>query len=311
MFQKALFFKNHTKLFLSNWENLGYDSCHKIDEYDVSKCHKDCKKQEKSKFAKKCKKDGGLYKCCIRRDKAFCHECRYCCSLSVCTMKDGITYYKFTNATLDKKVGKNHLEGAPGANHGFSTDDRMYKNYDFRCLKPKSGVDSSKWPHYEMKGYRKAATKEQLKKVPEIPYDNNFFNWEDPKVLEAFTKGKDKDVSKVWKKAFGFDATYKYKFGSNTRMDECSQHCLKAGYEKFAKKCEKDGGFFKCCVYATTLEIFYKIRYKLKQWKLIDKGPDQESCEHRDRSCWHCHVTHACTKKVCFIKILFVAGNKF
>ena len=31
---------------------------------------------EKQKFAKKCAKDGGLFKCCIRRDAAFCHECR-------------------------------------------------------------------------------------------------------------------------------------------------------------------------------------------------------------------------------------------
>jgi hypothetical protein len=32
---------------------------------------------EKHKFAKDCKKVGGLFKCCIRRDAAFCHECRY------------------------------------------------------------------------------------------------------------------------------------------------------------------------------------------------------------------------------------------
>ena len=27
-----------------------------------------------------------------RRDKEFCHECRFCCTLSVCTNKDG-TYF--------------------------------------------------------------------------------------------------------------------------------------------------------------------------------------------------------------------------
>ena len=27
-----------------------------------------------------------------RRDKVFCHECRFCCTLSVCTNKDG-TYF--------------------------------------------------------------------------------------------------------------------------------------------------------------------------------------------------------------------------
>ena len=45
----------------------------KIDQI----CFKDCDRLKKHKFAKDCKNRGGLYKCCIRRDKAFCHECRY------------------------------------------------------------------------------------------------------------------------------------------------------------------------------------------------------------------------------------------
>ena len=28
-----------------------------------------------------------------RRDNAFCHECRFCCTLSVCTNEDG-TYFR-------------------------------------------------------------------------------------------------------------------------------------------------------------------------------------------------------------------------
>ena len=67
MYDKALYFMKHTKSFLSNWvDNLGYDTCHKIKGYDASVCAKDCKKQEDSKFAKKCKDDGGFFKCCIR-----------------------------------------------------------------------------------------------------------------------------------------------------------------------------------------------------------------------------------------------------
>ena len=298
MFQKALFFKNHTKLFLSNWENLGYDSCHKIDKYDVSKCHKDCKKQEKSKFAKKCKKDGGLFKCCIRRDKEYCHECRYCCTLSVCTMKDEVTYYHFTNNSLGTAVAENHITDAPDAAHGFSTDNRLYKNYDFRCLKPKSGVDSSKWPHYEMKGFRKANTKKELNKVQEIPHDINFFNFEDPKVFKEFTKGKD---TQIWKKTYGFDKTFRVDGkGSNARLDTCYEHCIRAAHKKFAKKCNKFGGFFKCCIYATRLDQFHHIRFNLKKEKLIEKGPSKISCGFKlsEGNCYHCHATHVCAKKV-------------
>ena len=56
-----------TKRFLLEWEALGYDTCHKIEGYNVDECHQDCKRLEKSDFAKQCKKDGGLIKCCIRQ----------------------------------------------------------------------------------------------------------------------------------------------------------------------------------------------------------------------------------------------------
>ena len=46
--------------------NLGYDKCHRTEDYDAEQCHQDCLKQGKSKFAKDCRKGGGLYKCCIR-----------------------------------------------------------------------------------------------------------------------------------------------------------------------------------------------------------------------------------------------------
>ena len=56
---------------------MGYKTCHILNNsLDASVCADDCKKWEKQKFAKKCAKDGGFFKCCIRRDAAFCHECR-------------------------------------------------------------------------------------------------------------------------------------------------------------------------------------------------------------------------------------------
>ena len=47
-------------------DNLGYDTCHKTKGYDASPCQKDCRRLEKSDFAKKCSNDGGFFKCCIR-----------------------------------------------------------------------------------------------------------------------------------------------------------------------------------------------------------------------------------------------------
>ena len=80
----------------------------------------------------------------------------------------------------------------------------MYKGYDFRCLKPKAGMSSEKWPHYEMHAFRAAKTREELIKVEEIPFDKYFYNFEDPEVLKSFTDGSDKGL-KLWKSTFGFD----------------------------------------------------------------------------------------------------------
>ena len=54
---------------------------------------------------------------------------------------------------------------------GYLVDMRMYKYPDFRCLKPKPGVPSSQWPHYDMEQHRAARTKAELERVEEIPFD--------------------------------------------------------------------------------------------------------------------------------------------
>ena len=144
---------------------------------------------------------------CFRRDKEYCHECRYCCTLSICTTSEGFAwgnYYEHSNKTLREALHKGQLDGIPEAVIGFSIDKLMYKKNDFRCLKPKDGVPIEKWPHYEMHGYRAAKTEEELSKVQEIPFDKNFFNFEDPEVLNSFTDGSDNSVN-LWKKTYGFD----------------------------------------------------------------------------------------------------------
>ena len=59
---------------------------------------------------------------------------------------------------------------------GYQTDMKMYKAPDYRCLKPKEGLPSSEWPHYDMKQHRAARTSEELEKVEEIPFDKEFDN---------------------------------------------------------------------------------------------------------------------------------------
>merc|ERR1719153_174650 len=86
-------------------EEEGYKSCHPIDSsLDATECAEDCKKFETEKFGKNCTKNGGLFKCCIRRDKKFCHECRFCCTLPMCTYEPGNkkdTYFDIDNKSVE------------------------------------------------------------------------------------------------------------------------------------------------------------------------------------------------------------------
>ena len=56
---------------------------------------------------------------------------------------------------------------------------------------------------YEMHDYRRASSEKQLKEVDQFKYDNNFFNWEDPKVMRYFTKSTNSS-KRAWKKTFGY-----------------------------------------------------------------------------------------------------------
>ena len=54
-----------------------------------------------------------------------------------------------------------------------------------------------------MHDYRKASSEEELKKVDQFKFDNNFFNFVDPKVLKYFTQST-KSMKKAWKKTYGY-----------------------------------------------------------------------------------------------------------
>ena len=69
--------------------------------------------------------------------------------------------------------------------------------FDNRCLVPNSHKDPTKWKNYEMHGYRKAFNKKQLNTVDQFKYDDNFFNWVDPKVLKYFYKEQKKPATSL------------------------------------------------------------------------------------------------------------------
>ena len=86
----------------------------------------------------------------------------------------------------------------------FNTEQRMYKYWDHRCLVPYSHKDPTKWKTYEMHDYRRAFDTKTLKSVDQYKYDNNFFNWVDPKVLKYFVGTNKKGLKRAWRKTYGF-----------------------------------------------------------------------------------------------------------
>ena len=67
---------------------------------------------------------------------------------------------------------------------------------------------------------------------------------------------------------------------------------------KFAKKCKKDGGFFKCCVSRWRLHGFEKLRNILIKEKLInDKMTNICDPKSRKDRCLYCRTTGICTKQ--------------
>ena len=67
MLKKSTKYLENPKKFLHDLVHVSkYDTCHATVGYDASECGKDCKKLETSTFAKECRDNKGLFKCCIR-----------------------------------------------------------------------------------------------------------------------------------------------------------------------------------------------------------------------------------------------------
>jgi len=288
----AISFLQNTTAFLEEMVAIQkYDTCHAILGYDASVCAKDCTELENSTFAKNCSDSGGMFKCCIRRDKEFCHECRFCCTLSMCTTIDG-TFYKGS-----ENLGDEHIKHEDNAQIGFEIDRKMWKSGDFRCLKPKEILEPENWPHYEMKGFRSASTKDQLNNVMEIKFDIFFFNFEDPKIFKEMMKGRKR--KSLWKKTYGFDYVSfndEEGIGSKVGNSKCIINCFKAENRKFAKRCRKEGGFFKCCMTAMGTQPWHKLRHTLANMKLITKTEQLCVKNGSKDTCQVCSITQICSK---------------
>ena len=118
----------------------------------------------------------------------------------------------------------------------------MYKAWDYRCLVPYSDKDPTKWKTYEIFDYRKASSEEELEKVQQFNYDNNFLNWEDPKVLKYFTKST-QSMKKAWKKTFGFPYSSAEPWDDNTTL---TWDGINERKQRDATKCHK-----KCAHYVS------------------------------------------------------------
>ena len=138
-----------------------------------------------------------------------------------------------------------------------------------------------------------------MKTVKEMPFDVNFFNMEDPDVFKRMRDSKKGPA--LWKKTYGFDFTaFVPGIKSHSDLHKCHLHCLKAEYGTFAKKCKKEGGFFKCCVIGLRHDTYETIRIKFKKMGIIKKGSSDRKCnvDWNKGNCQTCHTTHVCAKQV-------------
>jgi len=284
-------------------KEIGYKSCHHLgNSTDATECAEDCKKLEKGSFAKNCSDTGGLFKCCIRRDKRGCHNCRFCCTLSMCTHPPGGR----DATTFDEKIRINEIQTLVKAKNIFWSHEVIYKNYDYRCVKPFSHSDPEKWHYYDMEPFRNAYNAKTFKQVPSFKYEYSKFNFEDPKVFKKFTKSRESS-KKYWRKSYGFKYSYTIpgpKLGKKKNLPStiaCIKKCLKLESSKFAQNCRKKGGVFKCCVSDFRLHSYEEARVRLVEAGLM-QGSAKRVCSPKAKvdPCHVCTLDAICTTEDSF-----------
>jgi len=195
------YMKNKTEVLKRERKEMGYNTCHPIKGNDATKCAEDCEKLKDSPLAKECKKQHGLFKCCVRRDKKNCDDCQFCCTLPVCTVKSKTENYPDIR-TFGEEVLAEEDDTVIGdqdyslkAINSLEAYNVFYKGRDNRCLKPYSAKKPKHWDHYVPEDFVNAVTEEQLEKAGTQKFDKRFFNFEDEGVMKKMLgKGRNTEI---------------------------------------------------------------------------------------------------------------------
>jgi len=302
MGQKAEAYLTDKDEFFKTMKSNGYKTCHPLGGYDASICHADCQEFEKSELADQCKQKGGLFKCCIRRDKAFCDECRFCCTVPFCSHPTNeteiVAHFGESNLPTEEGDQPNKVT----AIEMLRSRESMYKGEDQRCLKPDSHKDPAKWEHYDPDDFVQAVDETQLKEANTTKFDKNFFNFES---VDAFAEATSNPLD-FFKKSYGYDfaglipdhlADASGQIQTLSQLEPCAADCLREEQSDFAKQCRKDRGFFKCCSVTLNLNDFEDARKLLKQKNLISSATNTCGEDGRAQACRACVVTYFCTIK--------------
>ena len=81
-----------------------------------------------------------------------------------------------------------------------------------------------------------------------------------------------------------------------TNMTKCVKKCIKMENSRFARKCNKDGGYFKCCVSNKWLGTYEETRNLLiKDGKIKDEPTHICNKTATKDPCYFCSVNGMCT----------------
>ena len=127
--------------------------------------------------------------------------------------------------TLQNLIELGDQKNKETASQFYESEQSIYKKWDYRCLVPYSDKDPKKWKTYDMHEYRRAVNEKTLKRVTQYRYDNNFFNWVDPKVLKYFTKSKT-SMKRAWWKTYGLPYNTPMVWNDNNRNPADETKCF-------------------------------------------------------------------------------------
>ena len=216
----------------------------------------------------------------------------------MCTYPPG----KMRNTIFNISINQTHDSKLLASDIYFS--NALYQFNDYRCLKPGSHEHPAKWHTYQVEGYRRASSKEMLNDVQTFPYNMYMYNLEDPEILR-FAGKSDKNARKYWRRGYGvyfatrmpdMDRTADNAFLLD--YSECTEKCTKIEKSKFAKRCRKNGGYFKCCVFSHAMGKSRYVRRNLAKLGLIkERWEDPCQLSGKKNPCMWCGLDAVCTIK--------------